>query len=69
MTEYDYYKVYKSVRDANHSDHVRAVVDLIKQVNIFEPDMTVSEFYKLKMKFMQRYFNESLEKYEIKEKG
>ena len=69
MTEYDYYKFYKSVRDSNHSDHVRAVVDLMIQVNIFEPDMTISEFYKLKMKFLQRYFNESLEKYEIKKKG
>lgn len=65
MTEAEYYRFYKMVRDSNHSDHVRAIVDLLKQVYLFDESMTIKEFYELKLKFMQKYFNESIEKYNV----
>lgn len=65
MTEADYYRFYKMVRESNHSDHVRAVVDLLEQVYIHDSDMSVKEFYELKLKFMEKNFYETAKKYNI----
>lgn len=60
----DYYDSYKKLRDL-HNDHLQAIAIVLVMVVKDNPEMTICEFYEMKKVFMDRYFKENYEKYNI----